>query len=76
MGRAGVILLKSTHFLRFCWVHDPGQARIKHQGVDSTLPRGPGLGISCLYGIFPSYEMVAVEGGGETSEGTGGGLGT
>jgi hypothetical protein len=49
MGRAEVSLLKSAYFLRFCWVHDPGQARINHRGVDITVPRGPGPGSSCPY---------------------------
>lgn len=49
MGRAGVSLLKSAYFLRFCWVHDPGQARIDHWGGAITVPRGPGPGSSCPY---------------------------
>lgn len=39
MGKARVSLLRSAYFLRFCWVHGPGQARIKPQGVDTCCPQ-------------------------------------
>lgn len=38
MEKAGVSVWRPAYFLRFCWVHGLGQARIELQGVDTTLP--------------------------------------